>query len=118
MLSWELTDKWCEKHEQYYRTNDCCDCYGEGGHHDCGEDSCCCLDPEEITHPCGYCKGTGTLVWCPECESEAGAQAFQRNADLMNTLATAAKSEDSIEPSPVIPSQQEGMKKTEEAAGE
>lgn len=39
----------------------CYKCMGEGGWHDCGEDCCCCLDPEEITHVCDECHGTGKL---------------------------------------------------------
>ncbi len=40
----------------------CVECQGEGGWHDCGEDCCCCLDPEEITDVCPDCDGTGVLV--------------------------------------------------------
>lgn len=41
----------------YWRT--CYQCGGEGlGEHDCGEDTCCCLDPEPNT-TCGICKGEG-----------------------------------------------------------
>jgi hypothetical protein len=39
--------------------DDCCwRCHGEGGWHDCGEDCCCCLDPEAIDE---------NWVWCDEC---------------------------------------------------
>lgn len=40
----------------------CGACGGTGGYHDCGEDCCCCLDPEEITHYCDICGGTGEFV--------------------------------------------------------
>lgn len=39
----------------------CWYCHGEGGFHDCGEDSCCCLDKEEITETCPECGGSGIL---------------------------------------------------------
>ena len=39
----------------------CWYCHGEGGFHDCGEDCCCCADPEEITDVCPECDGEGWL---------------------------------------------------------
>lgn len=38
-------------------------CHGDGGHHDCGEDTCCCLDKEEITEMCVECDGEGGYSW-------------------------------------------------------
>jgi len=38
----------------------CWHCGGDGGHHDCGEDTCCCADPE-INVPCNVCGGTGEI---------------------------------------------------------
>jgi hypothetical protein len=38
----------------------CWDCGGEGGYHDCGEDCCSCLDPENDME-CETCGGTGEL---------------------------------------------------------
>lgn len=43
----------------------CHECYGEGGFHDCGEDTCCCLDKDEITDICQTCHGTGYLRATP-----------------------------------------------------
>jgi len=40
----------------------CWNCHGEGGWHECGEDTCCCIDPEEITEYCPECDGTGRIV--------------------------------------------------------
>lgn len=37
----------------------CWACDGEGGYHDCGEDSCCCLDPDEANVLCRECGGSG-----------------------------------------------------------
>lgn len=48
-------------------------CGGEGTDgHDCGEDCCCCLYPEDNV-PCGICDGDGAFSYClssPEwCEA-------------------------------------------------
>ena len=40
---------------------DCWYCHGDGGFHDCGEDTCCCLDKDEITEVCPECGGRGLL---------------------------------------------------------
>ena len=38
----------------------CWACDGEGFYHDCGEDTCCCANPEEDDlWPCDECDGTG-----------------------------------------------------------
>lgn len=39
--------------------HECQTCYGDGySHHDCGEDTCCCSQPEpNVT--CAACKGAG-----------------------------------------------------------
>jgi len=42
----------------------CHACDGEGGHHDCGEDTCACADPEEITQFCSECDGEGEYLVC------------------------------------------------------
>lgn len=43
------TDEW----------EDCWNCGGSGyTHHDCGEDTCACLDPEDNV-PCDVCGGKG-----------------------------------------------------------
>lgn len=43
--------------------DDCWRCHGEGGWHDCGDDTCCCLDPEDPDSDdwgaCPECDGTG-----------------------------------------------------------
>lgn len=47
----------------------CGSCGGEGyadEFHDCGEDSCCCLDPEPGM--CEDCDGTGVLSFCLNIE--------------------------------------------------
>jgi hypothetical protein len=42
----------------------CAECDGEGGYHECGEDSCCCLyhdgeDEDDYWITCPSCHGTG-----------------------------------------------------------
>jgi hypothetical protein len=61
-----LEHRYCKIHECNLYGRDCEDCSGEGGYHDCGEDCCCCLDPEEPNARCSHCRGTGRLEWCPE----------------------------------------------------
>jgi hypothetical protein len=49
----------------------CSNCGGEGySHHDCGEDCCCCLNPEDNV-VCNWCRGecgswhcTNSPDWC------------------------------------------------------
>jgi hypothetical protein len=58
---------------------ECWNCGGEGGFHDCGEDCCCCLDKEEITVDCNICKGNGSYLICEKCIRLAKADE-RRNA--------------------------------------
>jgi hypothetical protein len=46
----------------------CWMCVGAGGWHECGEDTCCCLDGEEITDWCAECQGEGGYLVCPEAQ--------------------------------------------------
>ncbi|MDD5207017.1 MAG: hypothetical protein PHS17_16450 [Desulfobacterales bacterium] len=50
---------------------ECWNCGGEGvDGHDCGEDCCCCLDPEENVR-CDICKGRGGWYACiSRCDEE------------------------------------------------
>lgn len=50
-----------DDHEvDYDQDDDCCPtCHGDGGWHDCGEDTCCCLDGDELTDICPDCGGEG-----------------------------------------------------------
>lgn len=50
---------------------DCYNCAGEGfSHHDCGEDCCCCLDPEDNV-TCDICRGDGGWWACFTCNPES-----------------------------------------------
>lgn len=52
-----MSSQWAD---EYYGEPNCCHaCHGEGGYHDCGEDACCCLDPED--------PNSDDWVWCDEC---------------------------------------------------
>ena len=45
-------------------SEDCQHCGGEGvTDHDCGEDTCCCLYPEDNV-PCDICGGEGAFLLC------------------------------------------------------
>jgi hypothetical protein len=50
-------------YDAYESDPECCwSCHGEGYYHDCGEDTCCCLNPEEDDcFPCEECGGTGEV---------------------------------------------------------
>jgi hypothetical protein len=38
----------------------CWTCHGDGFYHDCGEDTCCCANPDEDDiYTCEECGGTG-----------------------------------------------------------
>lgn len=56
--------------DTYYQT--CWNCAGEGTDgHDCGEDCCCCLYPEDNV-PCDICDGEGGWHAC--LDSSCGAK--------------------------------------------
>ena len=54
----------CRVCGSYMERVDCWQCQGEGGYHDCGEDTCCCLDKEEVTVDCPECGGEGDYWEC------------------------------------------------------
>lgn len=39
----------------------CGECDGDGLYHDCGEDTCCCANPDDDLITCEHCNGTGYL---------------------------------------------------------
>lgn len=47
----------CKCCELFWETCECCGGEGVSGH-DCGEDCCCCLEPEDNMR-CDYCMGKG-----------------------------------------------------------
>jgi hypothetical protein len=64
-------DMMCEKHATEKMWATCWDCGGEGfTHHDCGDDTCVCLWPED-NMPCGTCGTKGGYYLCPVCSPKA-----------------------------------------------
>lgn len=54
----------CKEPAEYWL--DCSYCDENGmSHHDCGEDCCCCLNPEDDV-PCDLCNGNGGWFLCVE----------------------------------------------------
>ena len=52
---------------------DCWNCRDGYSHHDCGEDTCCCLDP----YPnivCDICNGEGGWYICINCKCNSSAE--------------------------------------------
>lgn len=47
----------------------CWQCLGAGGFHNCGEDTCACLDPDELNEICEECDGEGAYLSCPAAET-------------------------------------------------
>jgi len=45
---------------------DCWNCEDGFSYHDCGEDSCCCIDPEPNVE-CDICDGKGGWYECLGC---------------------------------------------------
>lgn len=65
------TEQWCEKHQQQKWWVDCWNCGGEVFvDHDCGEDICCCLHPQDNVL-CDICEGAGGFLICSTCSPES-----------------------------------------------
>lgn len=66
----EDEDARCSKCGTLLEAVDCWKCGGEGvDGHDCGEDTCCCLNPDDNVE-CDNCGGTGRIPICPRCHPE------------------------------------------------
>ena len=46
----------------------CWKCMGEGGFHECGEDTCACLAPDDLDVICAECHGEGEYLVCPDAQ--------------------------------------------------
>lgn len=68
----------CGGATRYRRCNSCDDGYSENDH-DCGEDVCCCLDPEP--GQCSECDGKGHFLWCPTCAWDLVEKRFLNGYD-------------------------------------
>jgi hypothetical protein len=63
-------DQVCEKCQNEKSWRDCWNCGGDGfSDHDCGDDSCCCLFPEDNVE-CDICSGEGGFRVCDLCYPE------------------------------------------------
>lgn len=57
----------CEKCRYELQWRECYNCGGEGvSEHDCGDDSCCCLNPADNVR-CDICNGREGWYQCPHC---------------------------------------------------
>lgn len=69
--SYEQKLEECRRAGHYLADMECWNCGGEGfSHHDCGEDCCCCLHPEDNV-VCDICEGDGGFKVCLTCHPES-----------------------------------------------
>ncbi len=61
----DFADRDCPKCGSHTLRRDC-SCYEGYSYHSCGEDCCCCADPEPNV-VCDLCDGHGWCNWCPNC---------------------------------------------------
>lgn len=60
----------CRKIGHFVQNVGCWQCGGEGfSDHDCGEDCCCCLNPENNVR-CDICEGKGGYEVCLTCNPD------------------------------------------------
>jgi hypothetical protein len=60
----------CDEHGTTKMWANCGNCFEGFTSHDCGEDCCCCLDPEDNV-VCDICLGEGGFMLCPVCAPNA-----------------------------------------------
>jgi hypothetical protein len=65
----EAVCKKCGSDVDWQECEQCDPDYPGYSHHDCGEDTCCCLDPEPNAI-CDTCDGAGGWWICPSCDGE------------------------------------------------
>lgn len=56
---------------------DCDHCDDGSSHHDCGDDTCCCLDPYPNVE-CEWCDGTGGFYVCGGCQIRLSPSEMKR----------------------------------------
>lgn len=56
----------CETCHHFKCMRECWDCRGECYTHHCGDDTCCCLEPEDNV-TCDTCHGKGGWFQCFKC---------------------------------------------------
>jgi hypothetical protein len=62
-------------------TEHCQECEDGFDGHDCGEDCCCCLHPEDNVE-CQYCRGTGVRHICLSSPEWCGANPLPGREDV------------------------------------
>lgn len=62
-------DAYCQVCHCMLEWQSCWCCMGEGGFHNCGEDTCCCLDQNTIDDVCEACDGAGEYLDCPNARN-------------------------------------------------
>lgn len=63
----DILDPFCPLCHECMEVEVCWHCLGAGGFHDCGEDCCCCLDPDDdLNEGCPECGGHGEYLVCPD----------------------------------------------------
>lgn len=68
----------------------CFNCGGEGySHHACGEDTCCCLHPEDNV-VCTWCAGTGGALHCISTPALCQADPLPGRESIESTALRAA----------------------------
>jgi hypothetical protein len=60
----------CKEHGAELTWANCGNCFEGYTGHDCGEDCCCCLYPEDNVI-CDICDGEGGFFLCPVCSPKA-----------------------------------------------
>lgn len=62
----EADETQCQQCGEAMIPEQCWHCHGAGGFHDCGEDCCCCRDPDgDLNEPCLECDEQGEYLVCP-----------------------------------------------------
>jgi len=64
----------CKKCGSQVDWKECWNCDEGYTHHDCGEDTCCCLDPEPNVK-CDICNGEGGWWTCISCDRKVATKA-------------------------------------------
>lgn len=59
-------EKTCAEHGCELMWADCGNCFEGFTGHDCGEDCCCCANPEDNV-TCDICNGKSGFFLCPIC---------------------------------------------------
>ena len=68
--SYQEKTEYCDRCGNEKRYVDCYNCGGECfSYHDCGEDTCCCVNPVD-NMTCDICEGDGGWMQCTLCFPE------------------------------------------------